>query len=68
MLAGSSETRGKAISFMGNLEDKLSFKNLLATTLDNFDTVDILVNNRLILSANPLDENDPSVENRSLII
>ena len=63
VLAGSSETQGKAISFVGNLEDKLSLKNLLATTLDNFDSVDILVNaNRLILSANPLDENDPSVE------
>ena len=38
------ETQGKAISFVGNLEDKLSLKNLLATTLDNFDNVDILVN------------------------
>ena len=63
VLVGSSETYGKAISFVGNLEDKLSLKNLLATTLDNFDNVDILVNaNRLILSANPLDETDPSVE------
>jgi len=63
VLEGSAETEGKAVSFVGNLEDKLSLKNLLATTLDNFDTIDTLVNaNRLILSTNPLDENDPSVE------
>ena len=63
LCSGSIETDGKAISFVGNLEDKLSLKNLLATTLDNFDSVDILVNaNRLILSTNPLDENDPAVQ------
>tara|TARA_B100001250_G_scaffold411824_1_gene441414 strand:- start:1104 stop:1910 length:807 start_codon:yes stop_codon:yes gene_type:complete len=63
ILSGSVEPEAKAVSFRGNLQDKLSLKNLLAATLDNFNNIDILVNaNRVILSADPLDENDHSLE------
>ena len=55
--------KGNAHSFFGNLQDKLTVKNLLATTLNKFDSVDILVNaNRAIIPSHPLDENEGAVE------
>jgi 7-alpha-hydroxysteroid dehydrogenase len=63
IFSGLQEKNGRPISFTGNLHDKLALKNLLAASLDSFDNIDILVNaNRTILSANPLDESDKSLE------
>ena len=39
-----ADNPGEAVGFHGNLAEKLDIKNLLATTIDRFDGVDILVN------------------------
>jgi len=48
--------------FAGDLREKLTIANLLSTTMDAFDHVDILVNaSRQIVRADPLSEEDDSV-------
>ncbi len=45
----------KVISFCGDLREKLTINNLLATTVDRFETIDILVNaSRQVLLCDPL--------------
>ncbi len=51
--------RGKATAFSGNLREKLTVNNLLATTIDSFDRVDVLVNaSRQVLTSDPLDDEE----------
>ena len=51
--------KGKAISFSGDLREKLTQANLLSATIDEFDRVDILVNaSRQFLTSDPLNS-DP---------
>ncbi len=50
---------GKAESFAGDLREKLTVNNLLAATVDAFDTVDILINaSRQVMAGDPLGEQD----------
>lgn len=49
---------GEAVGFHGNLAEKLDIKNLLATTIDRFDGVDILVNAARQFQIDPSDEID----------
>jgi 7-alpha-hydroxysteroid dehydrogenase len=45
------------------MQDKLAVNNLIATTLNKFENVDILVNaSRTIISSNPLDEKEGALE------
>ena len=47
--------KGKAISFSGDLREKLTQANLLSATIDEFDRVDILVNaSRQFLISDPI--------------
>ena len=63
LISGISSESGSAHSFYGNMQDKLAVNNLIATTLNKFDKVDILVNaNRTIIPSNPLDEKDEALE------
>tara|TARA_Y100001968_G_scaffold331487_1_gene386331 strand:+ start:2383 stop:3189 length:807 start_codon:yes stop_codon:yes gene_type:complete len=63
LIAGISSDNGSAHSFYGNMQDKLSVNNLIATTLNKFERVDILVNaNRTIIPSNPLDEKEGALE------
>ena len=49
--------------FAGDLREKLNVANLLSTTLDAFDRVDILINaTRSFAVTDPLDPSDTSVE------
>lgn len=49
--------------FVGDLREKLALANLLSTTIDAFDRVDILVNaTRSFATTDPLDPADNSVE------
>lgn len=49
--------------FAGDLREKLTIANLLSATIDAFDRVDILVNgSRQVLTTDPLDPDDDSVE------
>ncbi|MFT7106319.1 MAG: 7-alpha-hydroxysteroid dehydrogenase [Yoonia sp.] len=49
--------------FAGDLRKKLTITNLLSTTIDAFDRVDILVNaSRQVMTTDPLDPDDTSVE------
>ena len=49
--------------FVGDLREKLAIANLLSTTIDAFDRVDVLVNaTRCFLTTDPLDASDTSVE------
>lgn len=49
--------------FAGDLRKKLTIANLLSTTIDAFERVDILVNAaRQVLTTDPLDPDDNSVE------
>jgi 7-alpha-hydroxysteroid dehydrogenase len=46
---------GKVLAFCGDLRDKLTINNLLASTIDNFGAVDILINaSRQVLTSDPL--------------
>jgi len=48
---------GNVAAFCGNLREKLTVNNLLATTIDAFDSVDILVNaSRQFALSDPLDD------------
>ena len=49
--------------FAGDLRKKLTITNLLSTTIDAFERVDILVNaSRQVMTTDPLDPDDTSVE------
>ena len=63
LISGISSDNGNAHSFYGNMQDKLAVNNLIATTLNKFERVDILVNaNRIIIPSNPLDEKEGALE------
>ena len=63
IIAGVAEDPGSAHSFHGNMQDKLAINNLIATTLNKYEKVDILVNaNRTIIPSNPLDEKGGALE------
>ena len=63
LISGISVETGSAHSFYGNMQDKLAVNNLIATTLNKFENVDILVNaSRSIISSNPLDEKEGALE------
>ncbi len=56
-------TDGKAVSFAGDLREKLTVNNLMAATIDAFDRVDILVNaSRQVLPSDPLKAADDRFE------
>ena len=60
---GETKDDGPARYFAGDLRERLTLANLLSATLDAFDRVDILVNgSRQILSSDPLDMDDETVE------
>lgn len=62
-VAGAEDEDGQAQAFSCDLRERLSQANLLSATLDAFDRVDILVNaSRQVLSSDPLDSDDDSVE------
>ena len=51
----SDKNTDKVLAFCGDLREKLTIKNLLASTLDNFGSVDILINaSRQVLTSNTL--------------
>ena len=63
LISGVSPDIGNAHSFYGNMHDKLAVNNLIATTLNKFERIDILVNaNRTIIPSNPLDEKEGALE------
>ena len=63
IISGVTMDPGSAHSFYGNMQDKLSINNLIATTLNRYEKVDILVNaNRTIIPSNPLDEKGGALE------
>ena len=63
IISGVSLDRGCAHSFYGNMQDKLAINNLIATTLNKYEKVDILVNAyRTIIPSNPLDEKGGALE------
>ena len=50
---------GKAVAYVGNLQEKLTVNNLMAATIDAFEHIDILVNaSRQILLSDPLTDKD----------
>ena len=63
LISGISLDNGSAHSFYGNMQDKLAINNLIATTLNKYEKVDILVNaNRTIIPSNPLDDKGGALE------
>ena len=63
IISGVAIDPGSAHSFYGNMQDKLAINNLIATTLNKYEKVDILVNaNRTIIPSNPLDEKGGALE------
>ncbi len=63
LITGIPTESGKAHAFYGNMQDKLAVNNLIATTLNKFQRLDILVNaNRTIIPSNPLDEKEGALE------
>ena len=57
----SEKNIGKVLAFCGDLRDKLTINNLLASTIDNFGSVDMLINaSRQVLTSDPL---DPEADN-----
>ena len=63
LISGISSENGKAHSFYGNMQDQLAVNNLIATTLNKFGRVDILINaNRAIIPSNPLDEKSGALQ------
>ena len=63
IISGVATDPGSAHSFYGNMQDKLAINNLIATTLNKYEKVDILVNaNRTIIPSNPLDEKGGALE------
>ena len=63
LISGISSKVGNAHSFYGNLQDRLTVNNLIATTINEFGRVDMLVNaNRTIIPSSPLDEKQGALE------
>ena len=63
LISGISSDVGSAHFFYGNMQDKLAINNLIATTLNKFERVDILVNaNRTIIPSSPLDDREGALE------
>ena len=63
IISGVATDPRSAHSFYGNMQDKLAINNLIATTLNKYEKVDILVNaNRTIIPSNPLDEKGGALE------
>jgi len=63
LISGVPLDSENAHSFYGNMQDKLAINNLIATTLNKYEKVDILVNaNRTIIPSNPLDEKGGALE------
>ena len=59
----SDENMGKVLAFCGDLREKLTINNLLASTIDNFGSVDILINaSRQVLTSNPLSPEDDNFD------
>ncbi len=58
-----AENAGQAVSFTGDLREKLTVNNLMAATIDAFDRVDILVNaSRQVLPSDPFDGSNDGFE------
>ena len=54
---------GNVLTFCGDLRKKLTINNLLAYTIDSFNSVDILINaSRQVLTSHPLDPNNDAFE------
>ena len=54
---------GNVLTFCGDLRKKLTINNLLAYTIDLFNSVDILINaSRQVLTSHPLDPNNDAFE------
>jgi len=62
--ASSDEAEARNIRvFAGDLRKKLTIKNLISTSIDAFDRVDILVNaSRQVCASDPLDLSDNTIE------
>lgn len=59
----SEINEGKVLAFCGDLREKLTIKNLLASTIDNFGAVDILINaSRQVLTSDPLNPEDDTFD------
>ena len=55
----AEKNEGKVLAFCGDLRKKLTINNLLASTIDSFGSVDILINaSRQVLTSNPLSPED----------
>lgn len=62
-IGNDAEKEEKIRVFAGDLRKKLTIANLLSTTIDAFERVDILVNaSRQVMTTDPLDPEDNSVE------
>ncbi len=62
-IGDNAETKPNMRIFAGDLRKKLTIANLLSTTIDAFERVDILVNaSRQVMETDPLDPDDNSVE------
>jgi len=56
-------SEGAVLPFCGDLREKLTINNLLATTIDNFGSVDILINaSRQVLTSDALDPEKDAFE------
>ena len=59
----SEMNKGKVLAFCGDLREKLTINNLLASTIDNFGAVDILINaSRQVLTSDPLNPKDDTFD------
>ncbi len=55
----TESNEGQVLAFCGDLRERLTIKNLLASTIDNFGSVDILINaSRQVLTSDPLNPED----------
>ena len=62
-VATLTDSPGKAASFAGDLREKLTVNNLMAATIDAFDSVDVLINaSRQVMASTPLDAREDSFE------
>jgi 7-alpha-hydroxysteroid dehydrogenase len=60
---GDQPEDGNIRYFAGDLRERLTIANLLSTTLDAFDEIDILVNGaRQVMPSDPLDPDDDTVD------
>ena len=59
----SEMNKGRVLAFCGDLREKLTINNLLASTIDNFGSVDILINaSRQVLTSDPLNPKDDTFD------